>query len=138
MNDFKLDSRPNIKSGFKAPDSYFESLTDRVMLSLPAQEVKVLPLYKRTPVWISSAAAVFVLSFSLLVSEKETTVSVSMPDSKSVANYITKNESGVSTSDLLDNLTIEDIKEMQEEAITVDDEYIGDYLSGESINLSDI
>lgn len=138
MNDFKLDSRPNIKSGFKAPDSYFESLADRVMLNLPVQEVKVIPLYKRTPVWISSAAAVFVLSFSLLVSQKETTVSASMPDSKSVATFVVKKESGVSTNDLLDNLTIEDIQEMQQEAITVDNEYIGDYLSGESINLSDI
>jgi len=132
MNDFKLDSRPNIKSGFKTPDAYFDGLTDRIMLSLPLQEVKVIPLYKRRPVWVTSAAAAFVLSFSLLMTKKE--VSTSKPDIKSYESYIVNN-SNISSYDLLQNLSEQDLKELQESAITADDESIENYLSTEDAYL---
>ena len=86
MNDFKLDSEPRIKSGFRAPDAYFESFADRVILSLPLKEVKVVPLYRRRPVWVTSVAAVFILSLSLVFTRKY--VTVQMPDNSAIENYI--------------------------------------------------
>jgi len=128
MNDFKLDSRPNIKSGFKAPDAYFESLADRVMLSLPMEDVKVIPLYKRRPVWVTSAAAVFVLSFSLLLNQKDTVINPVLPDNKSIEEYVIVNKSEISTNELLKNLSDKDLQELQQDLITADDESIGDFI----------
>lgn len=133
MNDFKLDSRPNINSGFKAPDAYFESLADRVMLNLPMKEVKVVPLYKRRPVWLTSAAAAFVLSFFLL-QNSNTAIAQAMPDSKTAEKYVVQ-QTGRSSYDLTESLTDQDIKELQEASITVDDQAIEDYLSNTDVHL---
>jgi len=115
MNNFKLDSRPNIKSGFKAPEHYFESLADRVMLNLPSEEVKVIPLYKRRPVWITSAAAALVLSFSLMLSKNEASTPA-LPAEAISADYIL-DESGVTNYDLLAHIDIEDLKELNDQSI---------------------
>ncbi|MDV6166959.1 hypothetical protein R1T16_00880 [Flavobacterium sp. DG1-102-2] len=134
MNDFKLDSRPNINSGFKAPDAYFESLADRVMLNnIPMKEVKVVPLYKRRPVWVTSAAAAFVLSFFLLQNNNKA-MAQAMPDSKTAEKYVVQ-QSGRSSYDLSESLSDEDIRELQEASITVDDQAIEDYLSNADVHL---
>lgn len=114
MNDFKLDSRPNIKSGFKAPDSYFESLTDRVMLNLPVQEVKVVPLYRRRPIWVTSAAAALVLSFSLLLSKNETSATV-MPDAAATEDYLVNN---MNTYDIQQHLDAEDLTDVRKSVLS--------------------
>ena len=133
MNDFKLDSRPNIKSGFKAPDAYFESLAERVMLNLPMPEVKVIPLYKRRPVWVTSAAAALVLSLSLVLTNKET-AAPSYPDNKAIENYFAY-QTDISSDELLQNLDIEDISELQESSTNISDEAIEEYLDGENVYL---
>lgn len=135
MNDFKLDSRPNIKSGFKAPDAYFESLADRVMLNLPVKEVKVIPLYKRRPIWVTSAAAMLVLSLSLILNKEETTVASTMPDSKAIENYFAY-QTAMSSYDLLENLDGEKVNELEEESVdNISDEAIEEYLTGENVDL---
>lgn len=131
MNDFKLDSRPNIKSGFKAPDSYFESLTDRVMLNLPMQEVKVIPLYRRRPVWVTSAAAALVLSFSLMLN-KDVAAAPVLPSDAITEDYIL-NQSGVSTDDILANVDTKDLQALNVELMDVSDEEIE-----ANINLDDV
>lgn len=115
MNDFKLDSKPNIKSGFKAPDSYFESLTDRVMLNLPVQEVKVVPLYRRRPIWVTSAAAALVLSFSLLLSKNETSAPV-MPDAAATEDYLVNN---MNTYDIQQHLDAEDLTDVSKSVLSL-------------------
>jgi hypothetical protein len=120
MNDFKLDSRPNIKSGFKAPDSYFESLTDRVMLNLPMEGVKVIPLYRRRPVWVTSAAAALVLSLSLVLSKNDV-VAPAMPDEAASKDYILNN---ASTYEIAANLNTQDIQDLAEQSLTISDEVI--------------
>lgn len=119
MNDFKIDSRPNIKSGFKAPDSYFESLTDRVMLNLPVKEVKVVPLYRRRPIWVTSAAAALVLSFSLILSKSEAPTPV-MPDAKATEDYLVNN---MNTYELQENLDVEDLTELSQ-SVNISDKAI--------------
>ena len=134
MNDFKLDSRPNIKSGFKAPDAYFESLADRVMLNLPIQEVKVIPLYKRRPVWVTSAAAALVLSLSLILNKNEVAKKPAMPDNKAIENYFAY-QTDISSYDLLQNLDVEGVSELQVESADISDEAIEEYLTGENVDL---
>ena len=133
MSDFKLDSRPNIKSGFIAPDAYFESLAERVMLNLPVQEVKVIPLYKRRPVWVTSAAAAFVLSISLLLTEKETVKVAAQPDNAAIENYLI-NEAGMSSYELSQNLDAQDLSDLGA-SVDISNEAIEEYFSEENINL---
>jgi len=133
MNDFKLDSRPNIKSGFKAPDAYFESLADRVMLNLPMQEVKVIPLYKRRPIWVTSAAAALVLSLSLILNKNEAAKKPALPDNKAIENYFAY-QADISSYELLQNLDVEDVSELQE-SVNISDEAIEEYLAGENVYL---
>lgn len=132
MNDFKLDSEPRIKSGFKAPDAYFESFADRVMLSLPLKEVKVVPLYKRRPVWVTSIAAVFVLSLSLIFTRKDTVVQ--MPDNAAIENYLLY-QANIGSYDLSQNLSEKQINDLDEKSIVVSDEAIEEYLAGQNVSL---
>lgn len=128
MNDFKLDNRDTIKSGFKTPDGYFENLSERIMMNIPVEEVKVIPLYRRKPVWVTSAAAALVLSFSLILTKHES----KGPSLSSVSiseDYIL-NQSGIEASDILANLSTDDIKELNEQAV----ENISDELIEENID----
>lgn len=132
MNDFKLDSRPNIKSGFKAPDAYFESLADRVMLNLPMEKVKVIPLYRRTPVWVTSAAAALVLSLSLILNKNEA-ATPAMPDNAAIEDYLV-NQAGLTSYDLQKNLNQQDLSDLNK-SIDISDKAIEEYLSDENIYL---
>jgi hypothetical protein len=132
MKDFKLDSEPKIKSGFTAPDYYFESFADRLMLQLPAPEVKVIPLYRRRPVWVTSVAAVFILSLSLIFT-KEDAAATPAPSAAAIENYLVY-QADMSSYDLQQNLNQKDIHEL-EQSIVISDEAIEEYLSGENIYL---
>lgn len=135
MNDFKLDSEPRIKSGFIIPDAYFDSLADRVLLNLPKKEIRVIPLYRRRPVWVTSVAAVFILSLSLIFTQKDTVVKA--PNKSDIKNYLVY-QSDISTYDLLQSLSPEDIAELENSINDISLEGISDeaaeeYLSGENI-----
>lgn len=128
MNDFKLDNRDTIKSGFKTPDGYFENLSERIMMNIPVEEVKVIPLYRRKPVWVTSAAAALVLSFSLMLTKQESkTPALS---SVSISEDYILNQSGIEATDILANLSTDDIKELNEQAV----ENISDELIEENID----
>lgn len=138
MKDFKLDSEPRMKSGFTAPDAYFDGFADRLMLQLPAQEVKVVPLYRRTPVWMTSAAAVLILSLSLLLNDKNTATPTvaAVPDKEAIGDYLAY-QSGMSSYELSGNLDQEDISELEIESLSISDEAIEEYLYDENIYLYD-
>lgn len=134
MNDFKLDSEPRIKSGFKAPDAYFESFADRVMLNLPLREVKVVPMYRRRPVWVTSVAAVFILSLTLVFTRKD--AEVQLPNNAAIETYLLY-QANVSSYDLSQNLTSKEINDIDKSFITEDisDEAIEEYLAGENVSI---
>ena len=133
MKDFKLDSEVRLKSGFTAPEAYFESFADRLMLQLPVREIKVVPLYKRRPVWVTSAAAALVLSLSLVFTQKEST-----PDNNSIENYLVY-QSGISSYDLIQNLDQEEISELEKSVLdeAISDEDLDRYLIDENISLDE-
>ena len=133
MKDFKLDSEIRIKPGFRAPEAYFESFADHLMLQLPVREVKVVPLYRRRPVWVTSAAAALVLSLSLVFTQKE-----SAPDNDTIENYLVY-QADISSYDLLQNLNQEEISELQKSVIddAVSDEELSEYLIDENISLDE-
>ena len=131
MKDFKLDSIAGIKSGFKAPDAYFDNLPDTLVARLPLREPKIVPLYRRRPVWVTSAAAVIVVSLSLMLEKKEA-AKVSLPDSMAMEDYLIE-EAGLSSYELQQNLDRQDISELRVESAPISDNALEEYLSDQNI-----
>ncbi|NDI99245.1 hypothetical protein GWA97_09175 [Flavobacterium sp. LaA7.5] len=125
MKNFKLDNEPKINSGFKAPDDYFSNLTDIVLQKLPQQEIRVVPLYRKKPVWLSAAAIFMILIGSSLFFKLNTTAA--QPDSTAIENYLVY-QSSISEYDLYQKLDADDIAEL-EQSIGVSNEAIEDYIS---------
>ena len=137
MKNFDIENKKN-SSGFKTPEHYFEQFEAKMMQEISAKnpsknEVKVVSLFYRKQVWISSIAALFLLAIAIPVyfnMAKESNL-----DATTIENYLAEQQS-VGTTELTKHLTDEDISEL-ENALTNDnvtDEAIENYLS-ESANL---
>ena len=70
MNDFKINSDHKIESGFKIPEDYFENFSEKVLLRINKPEPKVVTLFYKRKTWISSVAAVLVISLSVTLYTK--------------------------------------------------------------------
>jgi hypothetical protein len=138
MKNFDIENNEKISTGFKTPEHYFEQFEAKMMQEISAKnpsknEVKVVSLFYRKQVWISSIAALFLLAIAIPVyfnMAKESNL-----DTTTIENYLAEQQS-VGTTELTKHLTDEDISEL-ENALTNDnvtDETIENYLS-ESANL---
>lgn len=136
MKNFKLDSELKIKSGFKAPEHYFNSLTDRVMQQVYAQENTTIPLRRNKTAWFSGIAAVFVIALTVslffLIETEET-----YPDDDAIENYLVY-QSGISSYDFVQELNEEDLNEL-ESSMAISDETIESYFEnyGDDIYLNE-
>jgi hypothetical protein len=132
MNDFKLDKGQKISTGFTIPNDYFDNFTNSVMCQLPVRGVKIVPLYKRKPVWLSAAAGFIVIAgLSVLY----TTNMASQPDDAAIVNYLVY-QANVNSYDLMQNLDQNDIDEL-EKSIVINDEQIRDYLVDEDVYINE-
>ncbi|WP_250597028.1 hypothetical protein [Flavobacterium amniphilum] len=129
MKKFDLHNDPKIESGFRIPDDYFDSFENRIMQQVLAEEkeTKVIAVWQRQSFWISSVAAVFVLSFGIWMyfvqNNAETTLSTS--------DYLAY-ESDLTTEDIATHLTDEDIASIENEMNLYDaatETYINEYLN---------
>jgi len=135
MNDFKLNEGRKITPGFTTPENYFESFTNRLMQQLPVQEVKVVPLYKRKPVWLSAAAG-FIIMATLGVFYNTTTATIApQPDDAAIENYLVY-QANVNSYDLMQHLDQKDIDEL-EKSIVINDDAIKDYLANEDVYINE-
>ena len=118
-----------ITTGFKVPENYFDSLEEKVMQKLPLEtkEVKVISLWQRKSVWISSIAAVFLISLgSLYFFNQQTSTDLT------ISNDYLAYQSDITTEDIALQLTDEDITALETELTSFDSEtetYINDYLN---------
>lgn len=133
MKTFRLDSEPKLKPGFKIPENYFETLTDKVMQQLPEKEVKVVPLYKRKYTWISAVAAIFIIALGISLYFRMS-APATQPDAEAIENYLVY-QANISSYELMQNLDTSDIKEL-EQSITLNDEAIEDYLYENNISVN--
>ncbi|WP_417352114.1 hypothetical protein [Flavobacterium alkalisoli] len=133
MKPFNLDKEPKIKSGFTTPDNYFDDFTEKLMQQLPEREVKVVPLYKRATVWVSSIAAILVVALGVSIFFKMDTQTVAQPDATTLENYLVY-QTDITPSDFIQGLDESDIKEL-EASIAVSDEAIENYFSNENYDI---
>lgn len=128
MKHFDLENNTKISSGFKIPEHYFESFEDRMMQILPQEEkeVKIISLWQRKSVWLSSAAAIFIIAFGTWAYFANQTVE----DLTLSQDYLAY-ESDITTEDIAFHLTNEDISALETELNTFDsktEQYINEYL----------
>lgn len=131
MKDFKIHEEDKMKTGFRVPEGYFDVFTERMMAQVAElPEPKVLPLYRRMPVWFSAAAAFILLLgagwFFMLNNQK-----AAQPDAATIENYLVYN-SNISTYELTQQLNEQDIKQL-EASLTINDDAVEDYLLDENI-----
>lgn len=109
MNHFDINKQPQINTGFKIPDNYFENFSDNLMLRINEKDSKVISI-KRYQHWWSTAAAIVVVSLGIFsvyrISENRNEI-----DQNILENYIS-NDANISNEELIDLLDETDIQEM--------------------------
>jgi hypothetical protein len=111
MNNFKLNTNEKIISGFKIPEDYFETFSERVLHQLPSEEPKILSFYAKYSRIFYAAAAIIVLALSIPIANELQNNSDEM-DSNEIETYLTQHAT-LSDDDivnLLDKVDIENIK----------------------------
>ena len=94
MKEEKLKARYGTKFPFRTPDDYFESLTDRIMAQIPANEVAMTPRRKRKT-WLYVAAICCLLLMCGVMASKYTetgstfqSTEVAQQDNETGSNYV--------------------------------------------------
>ena len=134
MKQFDLENNKEIKSGFKVPENYFEQFEAKMMAQIPVEkETKVVSLFYRKQVWISSIAAVLLLAIAIPVyfnMVKENNL-----DAGTIEVYLSQQQ-GIGITELSKHLTDEDIAELENNVSLneANSDAVEDYLS-ESENL---
>ncbi len=100
-----------IKSGFKAPDDYFEKFEARILDKIPVQETKVVSLFHRKQLWISSIAAVLLLAIA--IPSYFNSIQTNTPlDNSNIENYLSY-QTNFTNFDIIENLNEDDIVELE-------------------------
>jgi len=125
MKDFNLHNEKT-NTGFKVPEGYFEEFESKMLDNLMVKkETKVVRLFHRKQIWISSIAAVFVLAIATPVyfnSLKTVTL-----ENATIENYLV-DQTSFTTFDIIDNLNENDIKELEDALAISDKNSVESYL----------
>ncbi|WP_291146698.1 hypothetical protein [Flavobacterium sp. UBA7680] len=126
MKELKLENEPKVKSGFKTPDHYFDTLSAKVLEEINEREVKVIPLYKRKKVIsIAAAAAVFV-AFLIPTANHYYKASKEL-DEATLETYLTY-QSNLNQYDLIKELDTKDIDKLNKN-VALEEETLEDILA---------
>ena len=126
MKTFKLENKPQIESGFKIPDHYFENFSVEMMAQLPKNETKVISIFQKRKSLVLMVAAVLVLALMIPFFAPSSTNTKEI-DAEELENYITY-QSNVTQYDLISVLESEDINNIHT-SIVLEDEAIEEQLS---------
>jgi len=126
MKTFKLENEPKIKSGFKAPENYFDDFSGKVLQQLNEKEVKVIPFYKRKKTLTLAAAAVIVFALLIPIVNNYKANSNEL-DEATLENYLSYH-SNISQYDLIQTLDDSDIEKLGND-VTLEDETLEDILA---------
>lgn len=123
MKDFKLGENDKIASGFKAPDSYFDGLSEKINLKLQHREPKLVPLYRKKN-FIYAAAAILILGLGI-TTYNAITIQTSVTDAVIIENYLASQSS--TEENLTELLDSEDIEKLDH--YNLDDQAVEDLLA---------
>ena len=133
MKNFNLENKDKITTGFTVPEHYFEEFESKMMQQISTQktavkEVKVVSLFYKKQVWMSSIAALILLAIAIPAyfnMAKENNI-----ESHSIENYLA-NQQHLSENEIIEHLSEEDINALENSLITSTNENdaIENYLS---------
>jgi len=126
MNDFKLDNKPKITSGFSIPDGYFDTFSEKILAHIPKHEPKVISIFNITKTWYFVAAAIVIVMLSIPL-YLNYSINNEALDTSVLENYITNN-SNISEDEIVDLLDKEDLVKMKIE-FNIQEEDLEDILS---------
>ena len=127
MKDFNLNNE-KINAGFKVPEGYFEQFESRMLNQLTVEnEPKVISLWKQKRVWMTSIAAVLLISIALPVyfSMNNTTTNSTVED-ETIETYLAM-QSSLTNYEIATELTNEDFASL-EESLALNDDAVELYL----------
>ena len=118
MKNFKIDENSKKETGFAIPENYFENLESKIFNQIETQEVKVISIFQQSKYWITAIAAIFVIGLFFSISSKN-------KNEESVANeeFLTS-QTDLTTEDLAEYLTENDLKTLEENLTVYDQEII--------------
>jgi cell division protein FtsL len=129
MKNFNLGNEPKITSGFRTPDGYFDTFSEKVLAQLPKQETKVISIFSSKKVWYFAVAAVLILMLSIPLFTKYSTQQEEI-DTATLENYIAY-QSNISEEEIVNLLEQDDLDKMKLD-FNIDDATIEDALKSNS------
>jgi hypothetical protein len=112
MKDFNLNNEKT-NTGFKVPEGYFEQFESKMLSQLALEnEPKVISLWKQKRVWMTSIAAVLLVSVALPVyfSMNDTTTKV---EDETIETYLAM-QTTMTNYEIANELTNEDFASLEE------------------------
>jgi len=114
MKHFDLENNDKIRTGFKTPEHYFEHFEAKMMQQISTEkpvekEVKVVSLFYKKQIWMSSIAALLLVAIAIPVYfnlKNESNL-----DNLTIENYLVLQNVG--TSEITKHLTDDDIIELE-------------------------
>lgn len=128
MKAFKLENEPKIGTGFKTPDHYFDTLSEKVLQEIEKseREVKVIPFYKRKNFISLLAAAMIVFALMIPIVNNYNATSKEL-DEDTLETYLSY-QSNLNQYDLIQNLDTKDIQKMNKN-VAIEEETLEDILA---------
>jgi len=111
MNEFKINKKNKITSGFITPEGFFDqfSIPLNTEINQPKTKGKIISISQKRG--LTSVAAVLIIALSITIYSK---MAVSHPDDNAIENYLTT-ESELSQYELISLLDKKDIENLSGE-----------------------
>jgi hypothetical protein len=108
MNEFKIDNKNKITSGFIAPEGFFDNFTIPLNREINQQNTIVKVISINSKRWITSVAAVLIVALSITIYSKMAVIHL---EDNTIENYLTS-QSEISQFDLINLLDKKDIEDL--------------------------
>ncbi len=126
MKDFNINNE-KINAGFKVPEGYFEQFENQMLTQLTLEhEPKVISLWKQKRVWMTSIAAVLLVSIALPIYFSMNSASKSPLEDETIETYLAM-QTSLTNYEIASELTSEDLV-LLEESLALNDDAVELYL----------
>ena len=126
MKDFNLNNE-KIETGFKVPEGYFEQFESKMLNQLVVEnEPKVISLWQNKRVWMTSIAAVLLVSIALPIYFSMNNTTTSVVEDETIETYLAMQPT-MSNYEIATELTNEDFASL-EESLALNDDAVELYL----------
>lgn len=116
-----------IESGFKVPEGYFEQFESKMLNQLVVEnEPKVISLWQNKRVWMTSIAAVLLVSIALPIYFSMNNTTTSVVEDETIETYLAMQPT-MSNYEIATELTNEDFASL-EESLALNDDAVELYL----------